>query len=358
MQTGNANSKEGHIIGYDSIKLLAQKLAQQDFHVLIEGESGTGKYLFAKYIHAHSKRCNQIFYPIACTILQPTLFDTNFFGYKKGCYTGAQNNQAGILEDANDGIIFLDEIGDLTPELQAKILPLIELAEYRRIGDSIEREVDIRFIFATNKNLSDMTAQSLFRLDLYYRISAHKLIIPPLRSEKNNIDLISNYYWGKIAQNPAFSSLSNYELDLLKSHNFLGNVRELISVLEELWSRVITNGNHNRAEYLKLILNNGLNLNEAKNSKYLESETLFRLMTNKGISFWDAVWIPYKKREITRQQLVEIIEIGLKTCNYSWKNLMQTFNLKPYEYKKFLNVMKNLKITISQFKTSNHVSRN
>lgn len=358
MLIGSINSKEGHISGYDSIKLLAQTTAQQDFNILIEGETGVGKELFAKYIHAHSKQCNQILYGVLCTILQPTLFDTLFLGYKKGCFTDARDDRAGILENADCGIIFLDEIGDLNPEMQAKILPIIELAKYRRIGDIIEREVNIRFIFATNKNLTDMVAQNLFRLDLYYRISAHKLIIPPLRSDKNNIEIIANYYWEKIAQNPVLPQLSSYELNLLKSHNFPGNVRELISILEELWSLIIIDESHDRTEYLKAILDSKLHLIKANDSNYSETEKIFKLIIEKGISFWNAAYIPYKKRHITREQLIEIIAKGLRICNYNWINLIQTFNLNPYEYKKFLNVMKNVGITLSQFKTSNYIAQN
>ena len=356
MQIGSFNSQQGLIIGYNAIKSFAQKLAQRDFHILIEGESGVGKYLFAKYLHAHSQRCNKIFYPISCTNLQPTLFDTIIFGYKKGCFTGAQNDKGGILEDANGGIIFWDEIADLTLELQAKILPIIELARYRRVGDSIERETDIRFIFATNKNLADMTAHNLFRLDLYYRISAHKLFIPPLRSDKNNIEIIANFYWKIIAQDPVLPSLSRHELDLLRSYDFPGNTRELTHILEELFSLVTINGNNNRTEYLKAILNNGLHSIKANNGKYSDTEKTFKLICEKGISFWDAVYFPYKKGKIAKEQVIEIIEKGLRLSNYSWKNLIHIFNLQPSEYKKFLNAMKNLGIKLSQFKVLNCIS--
>ena len=147
-------------------------------------------------------------------------------------------------------------------------------------------------------------------------------------------------------------------MNLLKSHNFPGNVRELISILEELQSLIIIDESHDRTGYLKAILDNKLHLIKAEDIKFSETEKICKLIIEKRISFWDAAYIPYKKRHITREQLIEIIAKGLSMCNYSWHRLIKIFNLNPCEYKKFLNVMKNVGITLSQFKPSNYIAQN
>ncbi|OGF63732.1 MAG: hypothetical protein A2Y62_03405 [Candidatus Fischerbacteria bacterium RBG_13_37_8] len=151
------------IIDYNETKKLAEVIAKYDISVLLTGETGVGKNLFAHYIHEQSNRCKKKFYQVSCPNLQPSLFETVFYGHKKGSFTDAKEDREGALEIANGGTQFLDEIGELNLELQSKMLSVVEERTFRRIGEKEERSTDIRIIYATNENLKEMVKKGLFR---------------------------------------------------------------------------------------------------------------------------------------------------------------------------------------------------
>ncbi|RJQ38950.1 MAG: sigma-54-dependent Fis family transcriptional regulator [Nitrospiraceae bacterium] len=226
------------IIGQSSeIKALlddVKKIAGSRSNVIIFGETGTGKELFARAIHYNSLRRDKPFIPINCSAIPENLLESELFGYVKGAFTGAVTAKRGLFEEADGGTVFLDEIGDLSLPLQAKLLRVIDDREIRHLGGIQARKVDIRFITATNKNINDMVKSGAFREDLYYRVNVVTLKLPPLRERKDDIVILARHfllkYSSDIGKNVQF--IDDKALDLLTNYNWPGNVRELQNIIE------------------------------------------------------------------------------------------------------------------------------
>jgi transcriptional regulator with PAS, ATPase and Fis domain len=198
--------------------------------VLVDGESGVGKELIAKAIHGASKRADGPFIPINCGAIPENMLESELFGYEKGAFTGAYAKKLGLLEIANHGNLFLDEICELTLRLQGKLLRVIETGKFFRLGGVRETDVDVKFVSATNKDIKSELEKSQFRADLYYRISTLTLSIPPLRERREDIPLLVNH---QIKNNPAFKykRFSEGALKVLSEYPWPGNVRELQNVV-------------------------------------------------------------------------------------------------------------------------------
>ncbi len=207
-----------------------RKFAESDMPVLIHGESGVGKELIAHAIHDASQRHEGPFIPLNCGAIPETMIETELFGHEKGAFTSAYAKKPGLLEIAHNGTLFLDEIGELSAQLQGKILRVIETKSFFRVGGTKEVSVDVRFLSATNKDIRKEIETGNFRPDLYYRISAFTLSVPPLRERKEDIPLLVEYI---IRQNPAFKNkrLSQKALSALSAYPWPGNVRELQNVI-------------------------------------------------------------------------------------------------------------------------------
>jgi len=205
-------------------------IASTDTTVLILGESGTGKELIAENIHTLSKRKNGPLIKVNCAALPKELIESELFGYEKGAFTGATSSKPGKFELAHKGTILLDEIGDLPLELQGKLLRVLEDKQVEKLGGKYPRPVDIRIIAATNKELKNMVQEGKFREDLYYRLSAFPLYLPPLRQRKEDIPLLAEYF---LKQNFPQKKLSPKSLQVLNNYSWPGNVRELFNVLEQ-----------------------------------------------------------------------------------------------------------------------------
>ena len=213
---------------------IAQRYAKATFPVLIVGESGSGKEVIARYIHLNSDRRDKLFIAINTASIPEGLFESELFGYSKGAFTGATDSKKGLIEVAEGGTVFFDEIGDMPPFLQAKILRLIETGEYQRIGGNDFLKSDVRFIFATNKNLETMVKEGNFREDLYHRISGFKLNVPPLRERIDDIPLLVEHFLKKSVADETLIKLALQPevLAKLKSFKWKGNVRELKNLVE------------------------------------------------------------------------------------------------------------------------------
>ncbi|MGB9736371.1 MAG: sigma-54-dependent transcriptional regulator [bacterium] len=214
---------------------LAMRIAQaEQAIVLIEGESGTGKELLANFIHKTSKRANRPFLGINCAAIPEQLLEEEFFGYEPGAFTDAKKRKKGLLELADGGVVFLDEIAELSPLLQAKLLRVIETKSFMRLGGDKEIRCDIRFIVATNKNLKELVNKGLFRDDLYYRISVMPIKLPPLRERKEDIPILVNDFIRSLstAMQKNVSGISKEALDILLNYDWPGNIRELKNVIE------------------------------------------------------------------------------------------------------------------------------
>jgi two-component system response regulator PilR (NtrC family) len=202
--------------------------------VLITGESGTGKELVAKAIHLNSPRAEEAFVSVNCGAFTETLLESELFGYMRGAFTGATANKKGLFEVADKGTLFLDEIGDTSLAMQVKLLRVLQERTIRRVGGTEEIPVDVRIIAATNRDLSDMVAESQFREDLFYRISVIPLELPPLRHRRDDIPLLADYFLGRLNSSMAkrIDRLSDEALKKIESYDWPGNVRELENAME------------------------------------------------------------------------------------------------------------------------------
>jgi DNA-binding NtrC family response regulator len=211
-----------------------KKIADTRSNVLLLGETGTGKELFARVIHNNSSRRDMPFVPINCSAIPDTLLESELFGYVRGAFTGAVAAKSGLLDEASGGTMFLDEIGDMPPSLQAKLLRVFEDQEIRPLGSTKSRIVDIRFITATNQDLTEAVGKGRFREDLYYRINVITLNMPPLRERKAELAELISHYLERYSREfgKSVSGISPETMSVLTAYRWPGNIRELQNVLE------------------------------------------------------------------------------------------------------------------------------
>ena len=235
---GKNRRMDGVLLGespaMQSIRANIVKLARSQAPVYISGESGSGKELVARLIHQQSARSEQAFIAINCGAIPHELMESEFFGHKKGSFSGAVSDKKGLIQAAEGGTLFLDEIADLPCLLQVKLLRGIQEKKIRPVGDSKEIPVNFRLLSATHRNLAEMVKEGSFRQDLYYRINVIDLHIPPLRERRSDIPLLVDYALGKVASANGLAKpkLSDAALTMLQHYHFPGNVRELENILE------------------------------------------------------------------------------------------------------------------------------
>ncbi len=215
---------------------LVEKLADSDANVLITGESGTGKEIMANRIHELSGRKNEAFVPINCQSIPASLIESELFGHEKGAFTGANESHKGKLEKGNMGTIFLDEIGDMSTDMQGKLLRVLENHQIERVGSNVSIDVNFRVISATNKPLSDMVKEGSFRGDLMYRINTFEIDIPPLRERREDIPTFVNYFTRRYVAKTGkcICGISEDTWQFLLNYNYPGNVRELKNMIERM----------------------------------------------------------------------------------------------------------------------------
>lgn len=213
---------------------MARKVAPTDSTVLLEGETGVGKELFAQAIHNASSRKAKSFVAVNCSAFPKDLLESELFGHRKGAYTGATNDKKGLFEEANEGTLFLDEMGEMNLDLQAKLLRVLETQTFIKVGDSKPTKVNVRIIAATNRDLKKESEQEHFRSDLYYRLSTFKITVPSLRERKKDIEELANYfltvYSAKIKKR--ITSMDKAFIQQLKNYEWRGNIRELKNIIE------------------------------------------------------------------------------------------------------------------------------
>ncbi len=213
---------------------MIKKVAKTEANVLILGESGTGKELVARAIHSHSNRRDRPFVPVDCGALPESLLESELFGYEKGAFTGAYTQRPGIFEFAHQGTLFLDEVGNFSLGLQAKLLRVLQERQFRRVGGRRLIEVDIRVISASNHDPKEMVKEGKFREDLYYRLNVISITLPPLRERKGDIPLLAEYYLRKYSRlnHRTIKGISKEAMRFLEGYPWPGNVRELQNVIE------------------------------------------------------------------------------------------------------------------------------
>jgi DNA-binding NtrC family response regulator len=277
------------------------KIADTKSNVLLLGETGTGKELFARVIHHNSGRREMPFVPINCSAIPENLLETELFGHVRGAFTGAIATKKGILEEAEGGTVFLDEIGDMSLSLQAKLLRVIEDQVIRPVGSTKGTKVDIRFIAATNKDLKTALKENKFREDLYYRINVISLHIPPLRERKEDIGVLVRHYLGKYASEMGkpVKDVSPEAMDIIMNYGWAGNVRELQNVTER--AILISDGDLINPEHLPVGMKAGM----------AEQDRMF----DKRLSIEDytKTFIQRYQGECNEQQLADLLGITRKS---------------------------------------------
>jgi DNA-binding NtrC family response regulator len=256
-QLGDKHSFENIIGKSKMIKAAvdaAKKVAVTDAAVLLTGETGTGKEVFAQAIHNNSTRNKQNFIAVNCSAFSKELLENELFGHKAGAFTGAIKDTKGIFEEANNGTVFLDEIGEMPLELQAKLLRVLETGEFLKVGDSKTTKINVRIIAATNRDLQKEIEAGHFREDLFYRIAVFQIALPALRERIVDIEELANYFLQTFANKTKkkISGISKSYLDVLKQHNWRGNIRELKNVIER--SVILSDGTELTVESLPVEL--------------------------------------------------------------------------------------------------------
>lgn len=214
--------------------LLAKKIASTNINILLLGETGTGKEVFANVIHTESKRSSEPFIAINCSAFTKELLEGELFGYKMGAFTGAVKDKKGLIELAHKGTLFLDEMGEMNFELQAKLLRVLENGEFIKLGDDKITKVDVRFIAATNRKLSEEVSKGNFREDLFYRLNGFTIHLPSLNNRSEDIPVLAKYFLEKFAlkENKIVPQIHEKTIEILNNHLWRGNIRELKNVME------------------------------------------------------------------------------------------------------------------------------
>ena len=351
------------------------RVADSDAKVLITGESGTGKELVAREIHVRSARASRPFVPVNCAGIPETLLESELFGYIKGSFTGAYRDRPGKLESADQGTIFLDEIGEMTVRMQGLLLRFLETGEVQKVGsDRIEKHVNVRVIAATNRSLSEMVAQGQFREDLFYRLNVIHLSVPSLRERREDIPLLVEHFLARFnarsngngnghanvnaygngngqrprerqrhgepaGDEPAALTVPPDVIAALMEHNWPGNIRELENVIERL---VVTKRRDAvRVEDLPSEIRAQrpaapLRFRERRRTI---ADDLYRRV-KEGESFWTSVYPLYMQREITKGNVREVVRRGLEEAKGNYKIVARMFNMGNEDYKRFLNFLR------------------
>ncbi len=337
----------GEITGESSaiveLKQEIERVARSDAKVLVTGESGVGKELVARAIHARSLRANRPFVPVNCAGLPETLLESELFGHVKGSFTGAYRDKPGKLETAHEGTIFLDEVGEMSLRMQGLLLRFLETGELQKVGsERAGTPVNVRVIAATNKPLSDMIANGTFREDLFYRLNVIHLLVPPLRQRKQDIRAMVDHFLRQFqrANRSAVESIAPEALEALMDYSWPGNVRELQNVLE----RLVVVGRGSVVQLADLPVELRANRRVATAPVLAPSvdvvEDLYGRLTRQRESFWTTVYPLYMQREITRAHVRDVVRKGLEEARGNYKIMVELFNMEAGDYKKFLNFLR------------------
>jgi len=359
--SGVANAIDGHLL-LGSGPALAQlrsdieSAARSDSKVLIGGETGVGKEVVARMIHARSARRRHSFLAVNCAGLPDDLLESELFGHVRGSFTGAYRDKAGLASLADRGTLFLDELGEMSPRMQGVLLRFLETGEIHPVGsDRMQQRADVRVIAATNRDLLARIAAGQFREDLYYRLNVIQVSIPPLRERGQDILEIFNHYLSQYCRGQGYDTptLAAATESILLGYRWPGNVRELKNIAERLALREIdgqVQPQHLPVEMLEtksavlrsvlLPSGNGSQPSAAhipgSNLRWLAADAAWEEMMRGGRSFWTVVHPRFINRELTKADVREIIRRGLEQTQGSYRKLVDLFHLPQTDYKRFL----------------------
>ncbi len=336
-----------------------EQVARSDAKVLITGESGTGKEVVARTIHATGSRAASGFVPVNCAGIPETLLESELFGHVRGSFTGAYRDKPGKLEMADHGTILLDEVGEMTQRMQGLLLRFLETGEIQKVGAETSAKVtDVRVMTATSRNIEDLIAQGNFREDLFYRINVINIVVPPLRQRKDDIPLLIDYFLKGFANRRSASvtpisngsrhhvvkSVAPEAMQALMDYHWPGNVRQVENVVE----RLIVTCRHEVAQFEDLPAEiktpnrpkNGNGHGDARGNGNSVADDLYRRLLSERESFWNVVYPLYMNREITRNNVRELVHKGLEEARGNYKIVLRLFNMAPTDYKRFLGFLR------------------
>jgi len=344
-----------------------QRVARSDAKVLITGESGAGKEVVARAIHASSPRVQMPFVAVNCAGIPETLLESELFGHVKGSFTGAYRDKPGKLEMADNGTIFLDEIGEMTLRMQGLLLRYLETGEIQKVGaERVVKATNVRVLAATNRHLPQLISEGQFREDLFYRINVIHIEVPPLRERREDIPLLIQFFLGRFvgpsgangangsAGNGAAAatsgdasyngspvkSISPEAIAVLSQHRWPGNVRQVENVIERLvvtGRREVVLVDDLPAEFR---MPGSPTARPARERRRTVADDLYRRMLDGRESFWNVVYPLYMEREITKQNMRDLIRKGLEESRGNYKIVCRIFNMEQADYKRFLNFLR------------------
>jgi transcriptional regulator with PAS, ATPase and Fis domain len=320
-----------------AICALAERVAAGDAKVLITGESGVGKDLVAQLIHHRSRRAGHPFIAVNCAGVPETLLESQLFGHVKGAFTDAFRDKAGVLQQANHGTIFLDEVAEMSLRMQAMFLRFLENGEIQPVGsDWIRTQVDVRVIAATNKDLGAAVTAGHFREDLMYRLDVVHIRVPPLRERAEDVRALVEHHLSRAERR---IHLTEEALHALETYRWPGNVRELQNVIERLiWTSA--NDIVGVAELpARLLPGRTESILPVRERRRQRADDLFKALTEGSFSFWEHVHPLFLDRDLTRHDLRELVRRGLAATRGNYQAVVRLFGMPDTDYKRFLNFL-------------------
>ena len=318
-----------------TVRELARRAGASDAKALITGESGVGKDLVAREIHARSRRSNGRFVPVNCGGLAESLLESELFGHVRGSFTGAYRDRRGRIQEADNGTLFLDEVGEMSLRMQAMLLRFLENGEVQSVGDQVLRKVNVRVIAATNRNLSERVASSEFREDLLYRLSVVHLVIPPLRERPADVPELVAHFLKKGGHNATFSAEA---MRAMAQHRWPGNVRELQNVVEQaVW--LAESDTIGLADLPQAVRTAGRNIVARHERRRQLADNLFDALKGGNFTFWEHVHPLFLNRDLTRHDIRELVSRGLSATKGNYRALMNLFGMPPEDYHRFHNFL-------------------
>jgi two-component system response regulator AtoC len=359
------------------LKAEVLRVARSDAKVLITGESGAGKEVVARAIHAASVRAQAAFVPVNCAGIPETLLESELFGHVKGSFTGAYRDKPGKLEMADNGTIFLDEIGEMTLRMQGLLLRFLETGEIQKVGaERLAKATNVRVMAATNRHLPDLIRDGQFREDLFYRMNVIHIVVPPLRERREDIPLLIEHFMKRLTtQAPPVTvngsstpsngtngtngragdalaaavavhnhspvrSIAPEAVQALADYHWPGNVRQVENVIE----RLVVTGRHEiiRLDDLspEIRAPGQIGMRPRRERRRTVADELFKKLIDERESFWKVVYPLYMDREITRSNVRDLVHKGLEESRGNYKIVLRLFNMEVGDYKRFLNFLR------------------
>ena len=315
----------------------AERAPDSNAKVLITGESGTGKDLVARHVHFSSSRRSAEFVAVNCAGVTESLLESELFGHMKGSFTGAYRDKIGTLQRAHRGTLFLDEVGEMSLRMQAVLLRFLENGEIQAVGaDNSTTTVDVRVIAATNRNLPEMVSAGQFREDLLYRLRVVHLHVPPLRERTDEIRPLAAAFIKKFGRDVEFSDEVWKALD---KYRWPGNVRELQNVIEQLVWMAQPGVPVALAQVPQTVQNSTQAVLPARERRRQVSDDLYQAIVSGNYSFWVHVYPMFLNRDITRNDVRELVRRGLSVTRGSYRGLLELFKIPSEDYKRFTNFL-------------------